>query len=173
MKRIISIAVVSSVLLMASNSYAKNWWYPGKVEIIPGSFAMHRGVGLDFQAEIGVGLINVDSLEERFFLRQRVGLLYFYEPWFYALGVTVEELGMPSFAVGIEAEVSNLAMGGWVEGGVSIGRGQHIFMHAGIGWSTFGVEWQHQVFGTEADAHALLLKLRIPLGILFMGLQMK
>lgn len=170
MKKVCFLPVIIAVLFTAQVTEAKSR-YPGKVEQIPGTIAMHRGIGLDIQLEAGVGLVDVHSLNERFFLRHRVGFLCFYEPWFFSIGATVEGLGLPGLAGGVEAEVSNLQFGGWLQGGISVGK-EHNFMHIGIGWSVFGVEWQNQVFGTE-HANAFLLKLKAPLGILFMGLKMK
>jgi len=171
MKRNCLLLIISAVLLTASESYAKGW--PVKVEQIPGTIAMHKGMGLDMQTEFGVSLVGGgSSLPDRFFLRQRAGFLYFYEPWFFSVGATIEGLGMPGLAGGVETEVSNLSFGGWMQGGISVGK-DHTFLHAGIGWSVFGAEWQHQVFGTEGRAHALLIKVRLPLGIILAGLKMR
>lgn len=170
MKRALFTFVVYVILFTAKDGQAKGW-YPGKVEVIPGTLMKYKGVGLDLQTEFGVGLVDVQSLSERFFLRQRIGVLCFYEPWFFSLGATVEGLGLPNFAAGMEIEATNLYFGGWLQFGASIGK-EHNYLHLGLGWSVFGVEWQNQIFGTE-HANAFLLKVKLPLGILLMGRNMK
>jgi hypothetical protein len=170
MKRALFLFIICAAIFMQKNSYARGW-YPGKVETIPGTLMKHKGIGLDLQTEFGVGLVDVQTLSERFFLRQRIGILCFYEPWFFSFGATVEGLGLPQFAGGVETEVTNLYFGGWLQFGASVGKERN-YLHAGLGWSVFGVEWQNQILGTE-HANALLVKIRAPLGIILMGTQMK
>lgn len=131
---------------------------------------LRQGLTWDAEAEVGFAVVGVDGLTDRFLFRGRAGLLIAREPWFTAVGATFEASGPPELAGGLQVSLSHLWSGFWIDGGVSLNRTPDLFLHVGGGYALFGLEWMHQLTGDPAagdDRNALLVKLRIPIGIFF------
>lgn len=160
------------VLFTGFSANAKKYCF-GKVDMIPGTFALFKGIGADFQMEMGYSVNKVGNKWERFFMRKRLGLIYYVEPWFFSIGGIFEWHSIPSLAGGVEIEFDHLYKGFWGQSGVSFGAKDKKVVHFGAGVSIFGAELQYKLDGEGEKNYAFLGKIKIPLGILFMGLAIK
>lgn len=121
----------------------------------------------DAEVDVGYTAYGVAALEHRFFGRGRAGVLIIHEPYFVTIGGTVEGVGLPRIAGGIEAGVSHLWWGLWVQGGVAVDLGPDLFFHLSAGFTLLGVEWQRRVTGDPGTDRrdSIAIVLRLPIGI--------
>lgn len=129
----------------------------------PAGFARSQGFGVDGQLVGGVGVGLGHAIDNNFLGRARLGALYAYEPWIVNAGLTAELGALASFGLGAELELNTLA--GWfAQAGLGRISGGELMTHAAFGYSVVGIEWQHS-FGHAASTDALLLDVRLPLGL--------
>lgn len=96
------------------------------------------------------------------FGRLQLGWLWLREPWVFTMGVTTTYGGLGNFGLGVITEITNIWQGMWgqFESAWVFGRGVQ-FSVAG-GFTLIGVEWK---FSPNKSDHAVLIKLRIPIGL--------
>lgn len=127
----------------------------------------------DLNLEGGAGYVFGDIEKWTGFFRARPGILFVRNDDFFAIGATVEYVGLlarPAF--GAQVEYLNVPMGMWAQLGGSIDTKGRPGFNGSIGLSLIGIEAQVHEFDRSPDAaFALLGKLRIPLGIIVYGLQ--
>jgi hypothetical protein len=131
----------------------------------PRSFGLPRRVGWSWDVELDLGLRLVDdNLDTSLGMaRLQAGVLRADEPYYYSLGVTGEVGGAADRSVGLQATVTHLHAGTWLHlGGSWLVRDSAAASALAVGWSLFGVEWQHRFDDSSGDG--LLLQLRVPLG---------
>jgi hypothetical protein len=115
-------------------------------------------VALAFGAGIGLG----HALDTPVFGRLRVGALYAYEPLVVNLGVSAELGALAGRGFGAELELNHFG-GPFVQLGLDRVTDRDFMTHAMLGFSLFGLEWQHRLDSSPSDA--LLFVLRAPIGI--------
>lgn len=122
-----------------------------------------EGFGPDAQLVGGLGFGLDGKLNNYFLARGRLGALYATAPWIVNLGLTVEVGALAGLGWGGELELSR---GGSAFGIVGVSRVDHArwLMHVGVGYSIFGLEWQHTFEGPNPN-NAVLLEVRLPLGL--------
>lgn len=131
----------------------------------PRSFGLPRRVGWSWDVELDLGLrLTDDDVDASLGMaRLQAGVLRADEPYYYSLGVTGELGGAADRSVGLQATVTHLHAGTWLHlGGSWLVRDRAAASSLALGWSLFGVEWQHRFDDPAGDA--LLLQLRLPLG---------
>jgi len=96
--------------------------------------------------------------------RLSAGGLLLAEPWVLTLGASGSFGGLGTASIGIIGEVTHLWTGLWgqFEPAWTFGRGVRFAVAAG--YSVFGVEYRA---APRDDVHAVLLKIRIPLGLIY------
>ena len=104
-----------------------------------------------------------DSLATPFLGRVRLGGLYAFSPWIANLGVSFDVGALAKLGVGCELEL-NAWQGYFVDLGVARVEDKQWMGHAALGYTVFGIEWQ-QLFSESNPNYALLLEIRLPLGI--------
>lgn len=167
--RYVLLAVFALIFLFSSKTAAKTIEWPfAKRWARSNTLVLVQGYGLDFQAEGGIVLNDIGQWSQRFFFRERIGLIYLYDPWYFAVGAILEGTGLPNLAAGIQAEVLHMS-GYWAEAGISGGE-EGGFIHISVGWFIGGFEWQRRVIGDSEELNAFLLKLKLPLGAILMGI---
>jgi hypothetical protein len=77
--------------------------------------------------------------------------------------VTFEAGALGRLGIGCELEV-NLWEGWYVDLGLARVEGADWMSHVSAGFTVLGVEWQHR-FDAKAPSHALLLEVRLPIGL--------
>jgi|GEM_PF-5630584 len=122
-----------------------------------------EGFGPDAQLVGGLGFGLDGKLNNYFLARGRLGALYATAPWIVNLGLTAEVGALAGLGFGGELELSR---GGSFYGSLGVARVDHgrWLMHAGVGFTIFGLEWQHTFEGPN-PTNALLLEVRLPLGL--------
>jgi hypothetical protein len=121
------------------------------------------GFGPDAQLVGGLGFGFEGRLPNYFLARGRLGALYATAPWIVSLGLAVEVGAIAGFGWGGELELSR---GGtfYATAGFSRVDGARWLAHAGLGYTIFGLEFQH-VFSGPNPVNALLFEVRLPLGL--------
>lgn len=120
------------------------------------------GLWPDAALSVGAGIGIGNGLSDNVFARARLGGLFAYEPWIVNLGITGEVGGLAELGAGAELEINHFG-GLWLQLNASRVDGAQYMGHLALGFSLFGVEWQHRFGGS--DDNALLFLLRLPLGI--------
>jgi hypothetical protein len=120
------------------------------------------GVFPDAALSVGAGIGLGNGLSDNVFARLRLGGLLAYEPWVVNLGITGEVGGLAELGLGGELEVNHFG-GLWLQLNGSRVDGAQYMGHLALGFTLFGVEWQHRFGGS--DDNALLFLLRLPIGI--------
>jgi hypothetical protein len=122
-----------------------------------------QGLAPDLHIQGGLGLGLGRSLANNFLGRVRLGGLYAYEPWIVDLGLTLELGGLAELGVGGELELNHF---GGLFGQLAFARVEDDawLSHVAVGYTIFGVEWQHRFAQARAD-DALLFCVRVPLGL--------
>lgn len=131
----------------------------------PRTYGLPRRVGWSWDLEVDLGLRlaerNIDA--PLGMARLQAGALWADEPMYYSLGLTAEIGGAAGRGLGAQATVTHLFTGTWAHLGASwLVRDSAAMTALGVGWSLFGVEWQHRFDGGQSDV--LLFHLRLPLG---------
>jgi hypothetical protein len=132
------------------------------------AFAAGRitGFGPDAQVTGGIGFELGEMIDNPFLARLRLGGLYAYEPFVIHLGVTGEVGALAELGLGGELELDHFN-GAYVQLAAASTNGPDLMLHAAVGYTIVGVEWQHRFadvnHGGESDA--LLLQVRLPLGL--------
>ncbi|HET8935136.1 MAG TPA: hypothetical protein VFN67_16925, partial [Polyangiales bacterium] len=121
------------------------------------------GFGPDAQLVGGIGFGFERKLDNVFLARARLGALYATAPWIVNLGLTAEVGAIAGFGWGAELELSRGATFFGSAGVSRVDRSRWL-AHAGLGFTIFGLEWQH-VFDGPKPHNALLLEVRLPLGL--------
>ena len=121
------------------------------------------GFGPDAQLVGGLGFGLGGKLNNYFLARARLGALYASAPWIVNAGLTVEVGALAGLGWGGELELSR---GGGLFGTLGVARVDQSrwLLHAGLGYSIVGLEWQHTFEGPTPN-DALLLQVRVPLGL--------
>lgn len=121
------------------------------------------GLGPDAQLVGGIGFGFERKLDNFFLARARLGALYASAPWIVNLGLTAEVGALAGLGWGGELEVSR---GGTFFGNVGVAHVDQArwLAHVSVGFTIFGLEWQH-VFDGPKPHNALLLEVRLPLGL--------
>lgn len=122
-----------------------------------------EGLGPDAQLTGGIGFGFETKLDNFFLARARLGVLYALEPWIANFGFTAEVGALAGLGWGAELELSRA---GTLFGSAGVARvdEKRWLAHLGIGFTIFGLEWQHVFDGSEPH-NALLLEVRLPLGL--------
>ncbi len=111
---------------------------------------------------------NAD-LEHAFVGRIRAGVLKIREPWFGALDASFDYGGLVGLGGGVHVELIHLWSGLWGQLFVALANDVELVTGVSAGWSIAGVEFQ--LCPTRDNVETLLLlKLRIPIGVLTYGL---
>lgn len=142
-------------------------WVPLQVEAqADGSMLLpqRRGVSWDAQLEGGLGIALRNDLPHSWFGRARVGMLVVHEPLIFAFGPTVEVGGLIGLGVGGQVDLIHLATGMSLEAGGAAAASDELVTHLSLGYSIFGLEWQHRFARQSADA--LMFRLRVPVGVI-------
>jgi hypothetical protein len=129
----------------------------------PRTFGLPQRVGWSWDVEIDLGLrlLDRDVDAARGMARLQAGALWANEPYYFSFGATAELGGAADRAVGAQVTMTHLYAGTWTHLGASwLPRDSAAMTSLGLGWSLFGVEWQHRF----DDGDALLLHVRLPLG---------
>ncbi len=132
---------------------------------VVGANPMRVGLSWDAQLEFGGGFALRDSLEFPLFARPRLGVLFAWEPWLFAAGVTGEFGGTVKEAVGFQLDAIHLESGISIETGAAYEPKDNFNIHVSLGFTLVGIEWQHR-FDTQ-PVDGLLFKLRLPIGAYF------
>jgi hypothetical protein len=121
------------------------------------------GFGPDAQLVGGLGFGFERKLDNYFLARARLGALYATAPWIVNLGLTAEVGAIAGLGWGAELELSR---GGTFYGNAGVARVDQArwLAHLGLGFTIFGLEWQH-VFDGPKPHDALLFEVRLPLGL--------
>jgi len=125
------------------------------------------GTSWDFQYEQGIVVNKVPTLSRRFFGRVRFGMLWAREPWIIAVGAVMEGSGIPSLAWGVQFEVTHLWRGLWAQATISMDESANVFSALSTGFSLLGFEWQRRLSAGGTATTGYLIKLRVPIGIIF------
>jgi len=110
----------------------------------------------------GIGLEH--SLYSNVMARLRVGALLAAEPFFYHLGVTGEVGGLAEHGYGLEAEINHIH-GLFLRVGMQRVAGDEWMSEVGFGIAVAGLEWHHRWTPGDDDYNALMLTIRLPIGI--------
>lgn len=119
--------------------------------------------GVDAQLTGGAGIGLDGKLDNYFLARARVGVLFATSPWIANLGLSVDVGALAGLGPGGELELNHVA-GPYGSAGVARVDSGRWLSHLALGYTIFGVEWQH-VFGGDAPHEALLFEVRLPLGM--------
>ena len=122
-----------------------------------------NGLGPDVQLAGGVGVGLDGALRYPFLGRARLGALYVDEPLVYNAGLSFEVGALAKLGIGASLEVSGWR-GLFAELGVARGDGRRWLGHLTLGYTVFGIEFQHR-FSALEPSYALLLEVRLPLGL--------
>jgi hypothetical protein len=131
----------------------------------PRTYGLPRRVGWnwDLEVDLGLRLAERDIDASLGMARVQAGALWADEPLYYSLGLTAEIGGSAGRGLGGQATVTHLFTGTWAHLGASwLPRDSAAMTSLGVGWSLFGLEWQHRFDDGQSDA--LLFHLRLPLG---------
>lgn len=136
----------------------------------PGLIPAHRNRRIlpDLQFEAGGGAELRGDLIRHYLVRARLGALLPVDPWVFGAGLTGEVGGAVELGAGAVLDAIHLESGFSFEVGTAYGRADGALVRAGLGWSVFGLEYQHLFASAPIDA--LFFKVRVPLGILAMAL---
>jgi hypothetical protein len=125
--------------------------------------SLTQGWGPDAQLTGGVGFGVPEHLQNPFLGRVRLGALYAREPWIGAAGLTCELGALGKLGFGAELELDTWS--GWfAELGLARVSDEHFQTHATLGFTVFGIEWEHR-FADARPSDAVLLEVRLPLGM--------
>jgi hypothetical protein len=122
-----------------------------------------NGLGPDVQLVGGGGLGLGGTLSNPFLGRARLGALYALAPWIANVGVTFDVGALGKLGFGCEFEL-NAWRGYFVDLGIAGVDDKQWMGHVSLGYTIFGIEWQHR-FSDSTPSHALLLEVRLPLGV--------
>jgi hypothetical protein len=131
----------------------------------PRSFGLPQRVGWswDLEVDLGLRLAERDVDAARGMARVQAGALWANEPYYFSFGATAELGGAADRGLGAQVTMTHLYAGTWAHLGASwLPRDSAAMTSVGVGWSLFGVEWQHRLDDGQGDA--LLLHVRLPLG---------
>jgi hypothetical protein len=121
-----------------------------------------NGIGPDLSTAGGVGFGLDSKIDNNFFGRLRLGVLYAFEPYFINGGLTLEAGALSNLAIGGEIE-ANSFHGLFANLGLSYSRDAYVTGHVSAGYTIFGLEYQH-AFADRKPREALLFVVRFPLG---------
>jgi hypothetical protein len=121
-----------------------------------------RGFWPDAAIALGGGIGVGHSLDSNVFGRLRLGALYAYEPLIVNLGVSGEIGALAERGAGIDLELNHFG-GPWLQLGMARVLHDDFMTHVTLGFSLFGVEWQHRL--DYRRDNAILFLLRAPIGI--------
>ncbi len=96
------------------------------------------------------------------FARVRVGFLVLKEPWYFGAGITGGYGGVGGAAVGLQADLTNIWGGVWIQAGTEWNEDHGLVLSAGGGYQVIGGEWRVYDGGRNI---ALLAKIRLPFGL--------
>lgn len=139
--------------------------------------ARRSGTSWDLEIEIGVRILpeffgllgwDIGDLKYKpshwFYSRVRVGYLVLNEPWYLSVGPTVVVGGLGDYSFGIQGVMTNIYDGYWSSFEVAWSIQRNLKFSLGCGLGIFGFEWT----STLAPAgHAILFKIRLPLGLIY------
>jgi hypothetical protein len=124
-----------------------------------------RGFWPDIALAVGGGIGLGESLDTNVMARARLGALYAYEPLIVNFGITGEVGALARRGLGVELELNHFG-GPFLQAGFERVAGDDWMSHLMLGFSMFGIEWQHRVDpGAGAANNALMFVLRAPIGI--------
>lgn len=124
-----------------------------------------KGFWPDLALSFGAGTaLGEGSLATAVLGRARIGALYAYEPMIINLGITGELGALARRGLGVELELNDFG-GLWLQLGMARVRGEQWMSHATLGFSVLGLEWQSRFGANVRPDDALLVVLRVPLGI--------
>jgi hypothetical protein len=146
--------------------------------------AYYRYVGLDLDVSGGGGYFwgerkNTSGVG---FVKVRGGIMYASWPYIYSIGATFESNNLSPAAWGIQAEVTHIGAGVWLQLGGMVDWKARFAGTASVGWSIFGIEAQLRGYKDPLpDAApldfgygvAILGKVRIPIGVILYVLSRK
>lgn len=121
-----------------------------------------RGLAWDLRLEGGIGVWTSRD-DHPFWGRLHGGVLYWLDPLVLGVGAFGELGGLAGVGAGVMLDITDIAMGWWAQVGASYGQGVAGVSHVALGWSFFGVEWQHREDEAGAD-NGVFLKLCAPIG---------
>ena len=127
---------------------------------------LHRsGFWPDIALAVGGGIGLGGGLDTNVMARARLGALYAYEPLIINLGVSAEVGALAERGLGLELELNHFG-GPFVQLGFDRVLGSDWMSRVMLGFTLFGVEWQHRFDRGAARAdNALMFVLRVPIGI--------
>ncbi len=118
-----------------------------------------------FQLEIGGGFSLDSDIPNWLLLRARPGIFYLYDTTLLMLGPTIMHGAMLNWGVGGQFEFINTEVGLSVQLGAETNFEQ-TQLNASLGYALFGLEYDFLTDNNAAARHAIMFKLRIPLGYL-------
>lgn len=121
-----------------------------------------KGFWPDLALTLGAGFGFGDAPESPLLGRFRAGALYAYEPIIINLGISGELGGLGGRGLGAELELNDFG-GLWLRGGVERVLHDTYMTHVTLGYTLFGIEWQHRFDGVPDNA--LMFVVRAPIGI--------
>ncbi|MBN2493385.1 MAG: hypothetical protein JXR96_02240 [Deltaproteobacteria bacterium] len=135
---------------------------------LAGGVPRREGFGWDIQLEGGYAVAG-DKVwgDLSFFGRARLGALFVGEPWYLAVGPVVTAGGLAEIGGGLQVELTHLYNGLWGQLGLECNDQPRLQVHIAAGFSIGGLEWQQSIH--DAGTWALIVKLRIPIGIAVFG----
>jgi len=138
--------------------------------------ARRVGNSWDLEVELGVrvapeflGLFgwNIGDFKYRpdhwFYSRIRAGYLVLNEPWYLSFGPTVVYGGLGEWSFGIQGVLTNIYDGYWCSFETAWSLKRNLKFSLGSGLGIFGLEWVSTV---HPAGHAILLKVRLPIGLI-------
>lgn len=133
------------------------------------SKAARRGISWDLELEGGVLAYGHPGVRYRGMGRIRGGVLLISEPHYLSLGGAFEGFGQVEAAT-VYAMYTHLYTGLWAETGLGMTVEKEFTIHVSAGFTLLGVEFQKNFGDGSRDNLALIVKMRIPIGILVFGL---
>jgi hypothetical protein len=121
-----------------------------------------KGFWPDIALAVGGGIALDHALDANVMGRLRIGALYAFEPLIVNLGVSGEVGALAERGYGLELEINHFG-GPFLQAGFDRVLRDDYMTRVMIGFTMFGVEWQHRL-DTHAS-NALLFVLRAPIGI--------
>jgi hypothetical protein len=121
-----------------------------------------KGFWPDIALALGGGIALDHALDTNVMGRARIGALYAFEPLIVNLGISGEVGASAERGFGVELEINHFG-GPFLQLGFDRVLRDDYMTRVMLGFSMFGVEWQHRL-DTHVD-NALLFVLRAPIGI--------